>query len=634
MNDIANNPLNIQAYIQAKRLIQIFWAVEASLTLVGIQRLYLGQFVYCAIVFLVAIILIGVYKLAKKNKVVAGATYLLTIITLMVTYFLWSNAGIYDEAFLAYPCVLIMAAMLADKKLFFSLLVFMSFSVILNGLSNHFQWYVNTINHISINSAILSLLILLLISYSVWVTAADFKALLKKLSKENINVVRSKKEIEKLLHHDILTGLPNRIMAQEIFKKAVYKAKRDNFKVSLMFIDLDNFKLINDGLGHYAGDELLKEIAKRLKDVVRDADSVCRFAGDEFIIILESVKTNEFLAKLAHNIINIIQQPYYYQSNEFICSCSIGISVSPNDGESFDTLIRNADTAMYHSKSIGGNSFHFFDAEMNIHGHDYLNIVTDLRKALKEEEFVLYYQPKIDLTTNKMIGAEALIRWQHPEKGLIFPDFFIPQAEKSGLIIDIGEWVLQQACNTCKKWIDAGFTELTVAVNVSSHQFKRGNFAQTVQSSLMKSGLPSSYLELEMTESLLIENSKELKQTVKYLRDFGVSFSIDDFGTGYSNLGYLKEFDIESLKIDRSFVQDIDKNPKNKALVTAIIQMAKSLDLYTIAEGIENKEIASILSNLQCNYAQGYFWAKPIPEEEFMLFSMEKLNQSQAKQNK
>ena len=614
--------LDLYSYFQAKRLVQIFWAIEVTLALVFIQRLYLAKYTQSYLVISVALVLVGVYILAKKNKILASATLLLSVMTVFVTYFLWRNAGIYDEVLLAYPCILIMAAMLGDKKLFFGLVIFMSISVTLNGLSNHLQWYLNKVHVVSINSAILVLLIILLISYTVWIMAKDFRKLLQRITEENKEVIKSKKEIEALLHHDILTGLPNRMMAQEIFKKATYKAKRDDFKVCLMFIDLDNFKLINDGLGHQAGDALLTELSQRLKSSVRETDSVCRFAGDEFIIILESVKNNEFLAKIAQGIITTIQKPYYYQNNEFTCSCSIGISVSPHDGTDFDSLVRNADTAMYHSKSIGGNSFHFFDADMNSDGHDYLNIVTDLRKALIEEQFVLHYQPKIDLVTNRIIGAEALIRWQHPEKGLIFPDHFIPQAEKSGLIVEIGDWVLQQACKACNARITTGFTDFSIAVNVSSQQFKRGNFSAIVETALQKSGLTPKQLELEMTESLLIENSDELKQTVKYLQNLCVSFSIDDFGTGYSNLGYIKEFEIESLKIDRSFVHDIKYNPKNKAIVTAIIQMAKSLDLYTIAEGIENKEIADALISMQCNYAQGFYWSKALDEVEFMVFAI------------
>lgn len=619
---------SLHSYFQAKRLIQIFWAIEFTLVLVAIQRFYLSSYFHCILTIVIALILTGVYKFAQQKKVLAAATFLLSVITLFVTYFMWDNAGIYDEVVIAYPCILIMAAMLGNKRLFTALIIFMSISVALNGISNHNGWYVNDVVAVSVDSTILTLLIMGLISYTIWIMSSDFHSLLNRLSYENEEVVKSKKEIETLLHHDILTGLPNRMMAQEIFNKAITNAKRDDLKVCLMFIDLDNFKLINDGLGHRAGDALLKELSQRFKNTVRETDSVCRFAGDEFIIILESVKTNEILIRISESIINAIQTPYYYENSELICGCSIGISISPDDGVDFDVAIQNADTAMYHSKSIGGNSFHFFNSEMNSQGLDYLNVVSDLRKAVKEELFVLHFQPKFDLVNSKIIGAEALIRWNHPENGLIPPDYFIPQAEKSGLIVEIGEWVLNAACEACKRWIALGFIDFTIAVNVSSQQFKRGNLSQLVETALAKSGLPAKHLEIEMTESLLIDNSDELKETVRYLSGLGVRFSIDDFGTGYSNLSYLKEFEIETLKIDRSFMKDIEKNPKNKALVTAIIQMAKGLSLQTVAEGIENKKIAAMLSDMQCSYAQGYYWSKPTCEKVFLQFSEEYANEN------
>lgn len=609
---------NLHAYFQEKRLLQIFWAVEFTLLLVTLQRLLLDEYFNVLLTSTTMVILIGVHKLIKKNKVTAATTLLLSIVTAFVTYFIWKHAGIYDETLFAYPCILIIAAMVGDRKLFTGLVIFMSLSILLNGMSNQLLWHVNPQNSINVHSAMLVLLIILLTSYTIWVMSADFQILIKRISHENTKVIESKQEVEKLLHHDILTGLPNRMMAKKIFNKALASAQRSNDKVCMMFIDLDHFKLINDGLGHKAGDELLIELSKRFKNTVRESDSVCRFAGDEFVIILESITCDERLTEVAQDIITAIQKPYYYQSNELICSCSIGISVSPSDGTNFDSIIQCSDTAMYHSKSIGGNSFHFFNAEMNSQGHDYLNVVTDLRKALKEQNFLLHFQPKIDLIHNKIIGAEALVRWQHPEKGLVFPDDFISQAERSGLIVEIGQWVLEQACFACKQWIERGFTDFSIAVNVSSQQFKRGDFAKIVETALQKSGLAAKHLEIEMTESLLIDNSEQLKKTVKYLSQLGVSFSIDDFGTGYSNLSYLKSFEIEVLKIDRSFLKNIESNPTNKALVTAIIQMAKGLSLATVAEGIENQEIAQMLSEMDCDYAQGYYWSKALTDEEFI----------------
>ena len=608
----------LHSNIKAKRLIQIFWAVELTLFLSSIQKVYLGEYFHSFLIVLTNIILIAVYLLAKQQKVQFAATLALSVMTIFATFFMWAHGGIYDPILLAYPCLLIVASMVGYKKLFISLITFMSISILLNTIVNYQGWYINEIDTNYIDSSITISLIILLISYISWMVYSDFHILWNQLSDEHTQALASKKKIEKLIHHDILTGLPNRMMAHSIFKEATSK---NNKKVCLMFIDIDNFKQVNDGLGHKTGDELLKELSKRLNNEMKNLDFVCRFAGDEFVIILQSAKDEEVISQVAHNIIKTIRAPFRYQNHELFCTCSIGISVFPSDGVEFDALIQNADTAMYHSKSIGGNSFHFFNTYMDRQGHNYIAVVTDLRKALKEQQFVLYFQPQIDLLTQNIIGAEALIRWNHPKKGLLFPDSFIPQAEKSGLIVEIGEWVLYSACVTCKSFIELGFNDFSIAVNVSPQQFKRNNFYKIVQSVLKITGLPARHLELEMTESLLVDKSDELKQTLKSLSDLGVSFSIDDFGTGYSNLSYLQAFEIEVLKIDRTFVKDIEQNPKNKALVTAIIQMAKGLSLRTVAEGVESQEVASLLKTLHCDSGQGYYWAKALPEKEFIAFS-------------
>ncbi|PQJ54010.1 putative bifunctional diguanylate cyclase/phosphodiesterase [Psychrosphaera saromensis] len=534
--------------------------------------------------------------------------------------FMWRYGGLYDESVLVFPCILIMAAMVGSKAVFIRLLVIISLSIGLNGWVNKEAWYSNSTPIISLDNAFIILLILYLTSYFIWILIYDFKRLVDKLHIENNNALESKQEVENLLHHDVLTGLPNRIMAKELFQKASSKANRTNQKIYLMFINLDNFKVINDALGHQAGDALLVELSQRMFQLVQTHDSVCRYTGDEFIVIMESIESEEYVASLAHHFIEQIQKPFYYLNNEFICGSSIGISTTSTDGNEFETLIKYSDAAMHYSKSQGGNSFHFYNKEMNIHGHDYLNVVSDLRKAIVEEQFVLMYQPKINIKQNRVTGAEALIRWEHPQKGLIFPDNFIPQAEKSGLIVEIGEWALEQACKQCKQWLNEGLGELTVAVNVSSKQLAKKDFYAKVKSTLSRHKLDGEYLELEMTESLLIDNSDELKLTLRNLHQLGVHFSIDDFGTGYSNLGYLKEFDIEYLKIDRSFISDLACNQKNKTLVKAIIQMAKGLELENVAEGVEDEQTVKILKDLNCEIGQGYYWSKPIKVDEFESF--------------
>ncbi|MBU2917649.1 EAL domain-containing protein [Psychrosphaera sp. F3M07] len=566
--------------------------------------------------------MIPVYHLAKNNKITQAATILLYVLTILVTQFMWRHGGLYDESVLAYPCILIMAAMVGDKSLFINLLVVISASIGLNGLVNSQSWYINSSSTISLGNTFLVLITIYLISYIIWIMVEDFRELVNKLNIENSNVIKSKQEIENLLHHDLLTGLPNKIMAKELFAKA--RSNTDSSKnIYLMFLDLDNFKVINDALGHQAGDALLIELSQRMFQLLQTRDSVCRYIGDEFVVIVESTESEEYVASLAQQIIEQISKPFYYLSNEFICGCSIGISTTATDGEDFDTLLKHADAAMYYSKSQGGNSFHFYNKEMNIHGHEYISVVSDLRKAIVQDELVLTYQPKIDIQNNKIIGAEALIRWQHPEKGLIYPDEFIPQAEKSGLIIEIGDWVLSAACRQCKQWLNSGYSDFTMAVNVSSKQFAKKDFYTKVEKTLSEYQLNASSLELEMTESLLIDNSDELKSTLKNLHDLGVHLSIDDFGTGYSNLGYLKAFDIEYLKIDRSFISDLVTNPKNKTLVKAIVQMSHGLEIQNIAEGVEDQKTVRVLQQLQCEIGQGYYWSKPIFAEQFEVFAAE-----------
>jgi len=607
-------------YFQVKRLIQVFFAVEITLLVVFIHRFFLSHFLQSALVFLTLLLLIPVYKLAKKNKVEQAATVFFYVLTASATQFIWFNGGLYDEALLAYPCILIAAATVGNKKLFLQLLVIISLSVLLNGLVNDQLWYVNPHQKIDLSSAFLILVIIYLTSYIAWKMFTDFKRIVERLNAENSSALESQQQIENLMHHDALTGLPNRIMAKKIFQKIKSNANSAKKNIYLMYIDLDNFKMINDALSLQAGDALLIELSQRMFQLTQSHDSVCRITSDEFIIIIESTKSEEYVASLAERIIEQVQKPFHYSNEEFICGCSIGITTTSTDGKTFDTLLKHADAAMHYSKSQGGNSFHFYNKAMNTHGHEYLSVVSDLRKAITQQQFVLMYQPKIDIKNNKVIGAEALIRWQHPQRGMIPPDDFIPQAEKSGLIVEIGDWVLDTACQQCKAWCKQELGDLTVAVNVSSKQFAKKDFYVKVENTLLNHKLSGSYLELEMTESMLIDNTDELRVILKNVHNLGVHLSIDDFGTGYSNLGYLKAFDIEYLKIDRSFIRDIQSNAKNKTLVRAIIQMAHGLEVKNIAEGVEDQETVNMLQQLECEIGQGYFWSKPLAADEFESF--------------
>ena len=610
-------------FFQKKRLIQVFFAAEITLLVAFVHRFFLTHFLQSAFVLMTSVLLIPVYTLAKKNKIEQAAFVLFYLTTILVTFFIWLNGGLYDEALLAYPCILLATAMVGNKKLFFQILTIISLSILSNGLINEQRWYVNPHQTIDLSSAFLILLFIYFTSYIAWKMFMDFKRVVERLNAENVSVLKSQQQIENLMHHDVLTGLPNRAMAKEQFKKIQSNASLTRTNVYLMYIDLDNFKMINDALSHKAGDALLIELSQRMFKLTQSHDLFCRITSDEFLLIIESTNSEEYVASLAERIIEQVQKPFNYSNEEFICGCSIGITTTSTDGKTFETLLKHADAAMDYSKSQGGNSFHFYNKAMNIHSHEYLSVVSDLRKAITQQQFVLMYQPKIDIKNNKVIGAEALIRWQHPERGMVFPDDFIPQAEKSGLIVEIGDWVLNTACKQCKAWLEQGLGELTVAVNVSAKQFAKKDFYAKVESTLLNNKLSGSFLELEMTESMLIDNTNELKGTLKNCHDLGVHLSIDDFGTGYSNLGYLKAFDIEYLKIDRSFISDVPSNSKNKTLVTAIIQMAHGLEVKNIAEGVENQETVNMLQYLGCEVGQGYFWSKPIVSEEFESFVAE-----------
>ena len=423
-----------------------------------------------------------------------------------------------------------------------------------------------------------------------------------------------------LTHHDALTRLPNQRLLKDRFQQATAFADRDATKLALIAIDLDQFKAINDSLGHSIGDQLLIEVAKRLSSRVRDTDTVSRQGGDEFFILLPSLADPEICTTFLSELLLGMLEPFHIDSTDLTTSISIGISVYPDDGNDFETLLKKADVAMYRSKDAGRNTYRFFNEEMNADAVDKLTMHFGLRRALEVGQFVLHYQPQIQIASGAIIGAEALIRWQHPELGLIPPGRFIPVAEENGLIVEIGDWVLCEACREAARWQRAGMRDPVVAVNLSALQFKRGNIEKSVAHALEASGIDPCMLELELTESILIRDTENVLATVKRLKLMGVKLSIDDFGTGYSSLSYLKRFEVDKLKIDQSFIRDLVSDPENAAIVRAIIQMARSLGLRTIAEGVEDKQVIDYLRIYHCDEAQGYYYSRPLPPQEFMAY--------------
>jgi len=418
--------------------------------------------------------------------------------------------------------------------------------------------------------------------------------------------------------HDALTALPNRTLFYDRISHGLVRSARAGSKLALMLLDVDRFKVINDSLGHDAGDILLKAIAARLNEGVRDMDTVARLGGDEFVVLLEGVHDIEDVRFVANKLLVHLARPIEVSGHEISITASIGISVYPDDGEAADELLKNADIAMYKAKEAGKNNCQFYAAGMSATAVNYLLLENDLRRGIELGQLVLHYQPQIDLNTGRLSGVEALVRWLHPERGLVPPAHFIPQAEESGLIVPLGEWVLKTACLQQKAWLEAGQLVPKVAVNLSARQFRQSDFPGKVATILRDSGLPAEHLELEITESCAMVNAAEAINQLNQLHQMGLSLSIDDFGTGYSSLAYLKRFPINKLKIDGSFIYELPFDIDDAAIAKSIIALANNMRLTVVAEGVEQAEQADWLREQGCDQAQGYYYAKPMPNEQFV----------------
>lgn len=427
-------------------------------------------------------------------------------------------------------------------------------------------------------------------------------------------------EIQQLAYYDTLTGLPNRSLLKDRLNQTLAQASRDERQVGVMFLDLDRFKAINDRLGHAIGDKLLKKIAARLRGCMRKSDTVARLGGDEFVVVLSAIAHEEDLAVTARKILTDMSIPFLLDGHEVYTTVSIGIAIYPMDGDDADTLLKNADIAMYQAKDLGRSTCQFFSREMNSKAVERLVLENSLRRALERGEFFLHYQPQFDVRSGRIIGTEALVRWQHPDLGLFSPGNFIPLAEDTGLIIPLGEWVLRTACRQNRLWQDAGFPPHRVTVNLSSSQFKQANLIEMIAGVLAETGLDPAYLELELTERTIMKNAEEAKKTLHELKKMGVHLSIDDFGTGFSSLSYLKLFPIDRLKIAQSFVRDVTIDRDDAAIAEAIIAMARSLRLRVIAEGVERLDQLEFLRVRHCDEMQGFYLASPMSADDYAKF--------------
>jgi diguanylate cyclase (GGDEF)-like protein/PAS domain S-box-containing protein len=428
-------------------------------------------------------------------------------------------------------------------------------------------------------------------------------------------------QISHSAQHDFLTGLPNRMLLNDRIDQAINLARRGKHRIAVLFVDLDGFKHINDSLGHPVGDEVLKSIAMRLVSCVRNTDTVSRQGGDEFVVLLSEVIRATDAALMAAKILDALSKAHcieeHDEEHDLYVSASIGVSTYPDDGVDAETLIKNADTAMYQTKENGRQGFRFFTPAMNARAVERQSIEEHLRRALRQREFTLHYQPKICLKTMKIVGAEALIRWLHPTRGVIMPAQFIPIAEDSGLALPLGRLVLSEACRQARSWFDAGYRDISVAVNVSALELRDDSFLEGVLGSLRQTQLEPRLLELELTESVLMKRVEASIVILKILRDRGIHVAIDDFGTGYSSLSYLRKFPVDTLKVDQSFVRQIDSSGGDAAIVTAVISMARSLKLRIVAEGVETRAEMQFLKGHDCDQAQGYYFSKAVPAMEF-----------------
>jgi len=606
--------------LQPQRLAQFVWlsvvAVLGSLatTLAG------GDWPIATLLAGTACLLLPALVLMRRGRHDLAAAIVLSTLTVAVSGLIYFSNGLRDEAVMAVPGVLILASLFGPPRYFAGALGVLSAVLLATTLGNTQGWHVNQV-HVGDWTTFFNLLgILGATAYLIWRMASDLRDALTRLEVENENMRRSHARIDVLAHHDALTGLPNRLLARDRFEQAIALARRRQESVALLFLDLDNFKAVNDSLGHSMGDRLLCDVAARLLGVLRASDTVSRQGGDEFLVVMGGVADRDAVAGTAAKIVDRLSMPFPVEDMEVAATCSVGVAVFPDDGHDFDTLLKHADMAMYRAKDTGRNAFRFYDAEMSEEVIDTLRLLSGMRNALNKGEFRLHYQPQFELASGRIVGAEALLRWWHPELGYIPPNRFIPIAERSGLINELGMWVLREACAQARRWQDEGLADLVVAVNLSSVQFRRDDFEREVLRTIEAAGIAPDRIELELTESLLIADSQPLSALLGRFRAMGLRLAIDDFGTGYSNLGYLKRFNVERLKIDKSFIRRLLRDPSDESIVRAIIEMAHSLMIAVTAEGIEDAPTLERLVGLGCDFGQGFLWSPALPPGEFAAF--------------
>lgn len=605
--------LKIQAS-RNKRLMQLSFACFVAIIVAGL----VGSGVTQKILLLSSIGLAFAGLSAYMKRTYLSSTLLLVSLTSMLSMLVWVSGGIRDIGMLGYPMILMLAAMLGNKRLLMGILsAILVYCAVITVMTVNGQFEVVlptvTLTHFVYVAAIFVITAL----GAYWLTT-DSRKLMTKLRSEHHKTLRREKTITELANCDQLTGLHNRRFLEQNFDGFVRDAYRSGHKVAIFFVDLDAFKPVNDSLSHTAGDQVLIAVAQRMKAISSSTDLICRFGGDEFLLIRTfnehpgERKTRE-LEEFAQTLLGEIKRPYIVLDTKVEISASIGIAVVPEHGRKFLDLVRSADLAMYDAKDKGRNTYSLYSSDLKEANLDRFQLMKDMREALKNDGFEVWYQPKMDIKSLQIIGCESLVRWPKPDGTYIYPDQFIPIAESSGLINELGAWVLERACLDCVKWRSEGFADVKVAVNVSYIQLREGKLPERIQETLDKTGLPAEALEIELTESLFVADDENIQKQIDVISEMGVSLAIDDFGTGYSNLGYLRRFNARCLKIDRSFISAMGESSRDEPLVKAIIQMSHSLGLKVIAEGIEGEDSLRKLHELGCDEGQGFLWSPAMP---------------------
>ena len=625
-NSEAESQSPIAREIRAKRLNQVAGICMLALTGVAVFYAVKQSWPLTLILLFGATMMATSIVLNGRERTDQATLLLLYSLGATICTLIWRGEGLHDAAQLAFPAILVIAGLLSQKRHFFLLLVLIVVFNVALTLATHVYGFRTDEPENSWISDLRDCIVILLVSaLIIRIILNDLHEALAGLHIKLRQLAASQKHLTFLSQHDDLTGIANRSAGRERIEQAIKHANRNKQRLALLFVDLDNFKTINDSLGHDTGDDVLRQVAQRLTEVLRDSDILARQGGDEFIVTLSDINDLEDVTATANKILNALIAPLTSKDVELSISCSIGIALYPSDGNDYETLLRLSDIAVYHAKELGRNALCFFDPAMYANSQQNLRLIAELRGALQRQEFVLHYQPVINLNTGQRVGAEALVHWQHPTRGLVPPNDFIPAAEKSGIIVALGEWVLNEACRQLVQWQSEGLGDFFVAVNLSPVQFRRGAVEKVVQDALRRTSLQAKNLELEITESTLVHDSPQFMQSLQNLKALGVKFSIDDFGTGYSNLSYLQRFAVDKVKIDQSFVINLQHDPQKQSIVNAIIQMAKSMHLQTTAEGIEDGAAAQTVLDLGYALGQGYYYSRPLPAERFRLLIIDSL---------